>query len=223
MSYELHQKTVPLKIYDSAIMTHKEYRRVAEYIMAEFDLGELHLIKWLDGNTKLVRNHVYGHQHWICLRNDRIVGLTVGHSGWMNEKPKWEEAGFKVTVDGVGGWRYLIIGPKKVSNKELREFARVVKNLAYSILPTTFVSNAEIYQKVTGRTYFKRKHWDPVEEKLRLIAHNPRILDGYTFVPYPPILINKYTVFFFKSQETKATAHARVFSGFRIRLRREDE
>ncbi len=113
MSYELHQKTVPLKIYDSPIMTHEEYREVADYIMSELDFEEMYLIKWLDETTKLVRNQVYGHQHWISLRNNRIVGLTVGHSGWMNEKHFWEEAGFETIVDEVRGWRYLIIGPKE--------------------------------------------------------------------------------------------------------------
>lgn len=113
MSYELHQKTVPLKIYGSPIMTHKEYREVAEYIMAELDFKEMYFIKWLNEDTELIRNGVYGHRHWICLRNRRIVGLTVGHSGWITEKPKWETAGFETVVDEVNGRRYLIIGPKE--------------------------------------------------------------------------------------------------------------
>lgn len=113
MSYELYQNTVPLKIYDSPIMTHKEYREVAEYVMSEFNFKEMYFIKWLDEITQLIRNGVYGHRHWICLRNNRIVGLTVGQSGWMSQKPMWDKAGFETIVDEVRGWRYLIVGPKE--------------------------------------------------------------------------------------------------------------
>ena len=113
MSYELHQKIVPLKIYDSSIMTHKDYREVATPVMAEFNFDDMYFVKWLDENTELIMNAVYGHRHFICLRKRRIVGLTVGHAGWITEKPKWESAGFEVILDEVSGRRYLLIGPKE--------------------------------------------------------------------------------------------------------------
>ena len=107
--------------------------------------------------------------------------------------------------------------------EELKKFAELVKKLAWNEVPITFVDNREVYRKVTGRTNFKLEHWKPIEEKLRLLAHNPRIIDGWIFDSYPPILTGRYTVFFYKSQETKGTAHARVFGGFRVRLLRKGE
>lgn len=107
--------------------------------------------------------------------------------------------------------------------KELKEFAELVKKFAFREIPTTFIDNRTVYQKVTGRINFKREHWEPIKGKLRLLAHNRRIIEGWIFDPYPPILTDRYTIFFYKSQETKVTAHAKVFGGFRVRLLRKGE
>lgn len=107
--------------------------------------------------------------------------------------------------------------------EELKKFAELVKKFAYREIPLTFIDNRRVYQEITGRTNFKLEHWKPIEEKLRLLAHNPRIIDGWIFDSYPPILTGRYTVFFYKSQETKGTAYARVFGGFRVRLLRKGE
>ena len=100
-------------MYDSPIMTHKEYRKTASLIMAELNFDDMHFIRWLDEDTELIVNAVYGHRHWICLRKRRIIGITVGHTGWITEKPKWAKAGFEVDLVEIKGRRYLLIGPKQ--------------------------------------------------------------------------------------------------------------
>ncbi len=105
---------------------------------------------------------------------------------------------------------------------DIREVAEILMKTAYGSIPITLISNREAYVALTGRKYFKPKPWEDVEEKLREIAKNPDVLPGYVFFPYPPILTDRWTVFFYKEQETKPSAYSRVFGGFRIRVNRKE-
>jgi len=105
---------IPLRVYDRPLMTRVEYYSVSDFWGYNRNFKELvdhEFLCNLDEGVVLIRNGVYGHRHWISLRNNRIVGLTVGHAGWMTERYFWKEAGFTVGVlEGERGARFLIIG-----------------------------------------------------------------------------------------------------------------
>lgn len=104
---------IPIKISDTPIMTKTQYRAVAGEIGFPLDFKQMTWKFWITKSVYILRNEIYGHRHWIAFTADKeeIVGLTVGHSGWMVEKKLWEDAGFVTElVEGKDKGRYLLIG-----------------------------------------------------------------------------------------------------------------
>lgn len=104
---------IPIKISDTPIMTKEQYRAVAGKIGFPLNFNQMTWKFWMGKTVYILRNEIYGHRHWIALTADKekIVGLTVGHSGWIVEKKLWEDAGFVTElVEGKNKGRYLLIG-----------------------------------------------------------------------------------------------------------------
>ena len=110
MIFRLFRDEIPTKIFDKPIMTKKQYRAVADKIGFPLDFEQMIWSHWETESVYIVKNHIYGHRHWITLNNCKeIVGLTIGHSGWMVERRLWEELGLSTELCAPKGLGYLLI------------------------------------------------------------------------------------------------------------------
>jgi hypothetical protein len=84
----------PIFVSRNPLMSRKTYKHIAEKLGFDANFQDIEKLDF-DGFT-IYLNGCYGHRHWIAVKSKtgRIHGLTVGHSGWMVERPFWEQAGF---------------------------------------------------------------------------------------------------------------------------------
>jgi hypothetical protein len=101
-------KIPPIFVSEKPLMTKRTYKAVAERVGFNTDFRDMEKLDFDDFTIYL--NGCYGHRHWIAVKSKtgRIHGLTVGHSGWIVEKPIWEEAGFLTKVVEVGRKPYPV-------------------------------------------------------------------------------------------------------------------
>jgi len=88
---DTHFNGIPLHIASHPLMTKRMYANTS----AKF--GFTTVFKDMKhsalGSFDVYMNACYGHRHWIVVLNGRIYGLTIGHTGWIVEKPMWERVG----------------------------------------------------------------------------------------------------------------------------------
>lgn len=106
---------VPIKIFDKPIMSLKKYFNVADRIgYGALNLDDMDFIQNYSEDIVILRNGCYGHRHWLAIKHNKkrkIIGLTVGHAGWMTERHIWKKEGIHTELfEDDRKLRFLLIG-----------------------------------------------------------------------------------------------------------------